>query len=145
MKPEFEEYLGSISVPAALRGRIAIHYESFRFLCPEDITGIFVGDYITQEATRIYESLHFFSDSFVMEAKNFSVADHFDRALVVLPLRYFIMNKQDYDFKKATDASRMYFLGYLPGDIRFEFKASKENCDFLRDLIHKYILPKNRR
>jgi hypothetical protein len=77
MKPEFEEYLGSIGVPAALRERVAIHYESFAVLCPEEITGIFVGEYITQEATRIYDSLHFCSASFIMEAKNFAVADNF--------------------------------------------------------------------
>lgn len=145
MKPEFVEYIAVIGVPAALQERIAIHYECFQAFCPEEIGGIFVTDYITKEATRIYGSLHFVSDSFIMEAKEFATDDHLEMALFERPLKYWTLRKQDYDLKKATEASRIYFTGHLTENLGFELKGSKENCDFLRDLVLRYFLPRPRR
>jgi len=49
--------------------------------------------------------------------------------------------KQDYDFKKATEKSRFYSNSTLDFDFGMEFKASKENCDYLKEIILRYILP----
>lgn len=144
MKPEFVRYLESIDASRVVRERIATIYDFYRRTCPEEITGIFVTDYIKEDGTRTYENLWFFSGSFVMEAKNFLAEDDFDLATLEQPPVYLTVKKKDYDFTKATDKSRLYLDFYLAvgSEFRATLKASRENCDFLRDIISTYLLLK---
>lgn len=76
-----------------------------------------------------------------MEAKQFIKKDDFDITPIKNRILYWRIEKQDYDFKKATEKSRLYLEFTLDTGISGEFKASKENCDYLRDIILKYVLP----
>ena len=142
MREEFIEYLKSIGLAEALCERIETIYEFYNSgICPDEITGIFVTDYITGDGTREYENLWFFSEKYAMEAKQFIKEDDFDITPIKNRIQYWRIKKQDYDFKKATEKSRLYLIFALDTGVRGEFKASKENCDYLIDIILKYVLP----
>ena len=143
MKQKFIEYLESIGIKAgSLLGRIESIYEFYLEMCPDEIVDIFVTDYIDSEGKREYGELLFFSDRYVMEAKGFAEGkDDFDIAPIKGGVQYYEIRKQEYDFKEATDESRLHFLFKLDIGVSGEFKASKENCDVLRDIILRHMKP----
>ena len=141
MKEEFMKYLKSIGLTEALCKRIETIYEFYSSVCPDEITGIFVTDYLTKDGSREYENLWFFSEKYAMEAKQFIKKDDFDTTPIKNRIQYWRIEKKDYDFKIATEKSRLHLVFALDSGISGEFKASKENCDHLRDIILKYVLP----
>src|SRR5437667_9868775 len=75
-------------------------------ICPGQITDIFVSEYIDSNGTREYESLGFFSDSLVMEAKQFVHEDSFYVAVVRHQITHIEIREQGYNFVRASDRSR---------------------------------------
>ena len=69
-----------------------------------------------------------------MEAKQFLLQDDYDITPLTKKLKYISINKQDYDFIKATSKSRMIIRITTDNSVRGEFKSSQENCDYLRDI-----------
>ncbi|MGB2841353.1 MAG: hypothetical protein WBC40_02560 [Halobacteriota archaeon] len=141
MEKEFITYLKSIGLTEAIRKRIETIHEFYREICPDKITGIFVTNYMEEDGERMYENLWFFSENYCMEAKQFIAKDDFDITPIRSRIYYWTIQKQDYDFKKATEKSRLYLKFKLDTSIHGEFKASKENCDYLREIFLKYIVP----
>ncbi|MHC2995399.1 MAG: hypothetical protein IBV53_07870 [Candidatus Atribacteria bacterium] len=141
MKKEFIIYLKSIDITNAHRGRVETIYKFYQEICPDEITGIFITDYIEKDGSREYENLWFFSEECCMEAKQFITKDDFDITPIKKRVLYWTIQKQDYDFKKATKKSRLYLKLVLDTGIEGELKAAKENCDYLRKIILKYVVP----
>lgn len=141
MEKEFITYLKSIGITEAIRKRIETIHEFYREICPDKITGIFVTNYMEEDGERMYENLWFFSENYCMEAKQFIAKDDFDITPIRSRIYYWTIRKQDYDFKKATEKSRLYLKFKLSTRIEGEFKASKENCDYLREIFLKYVVP----
>lgn len=143
MKKEFTDYLELISIKGgALLERIESIYEFYLEMCPDEIVDIFVTDYIDSEGKREYENLCFFSDGYIMEAKGFAMGkDDFDITPIKDRVKYYEIQKQDYDFKEATEKSRLALHFVLDTEVHGKFKASKENCDALRDIILKHVKP----
>jgi len=141
MKEEFIKYLESIGLTETLCKRIETIYEFYKDVCPDEIADIFVTDYITEDGSREYENLWFFSEKYAMEAKQFITKDDFDITPIKNRIHYCRIQKWDYDFKKATEKSRLYLRCDQDTGMSCEFKASKENCDYLKDIILNYILP----
>lgn len=140
MKEEFIKYLESIGITKALRERIETTYEFYQEICPDEITGIFITDYIKEDGSREYENLWFFSEKNCMEAKQFITKDDFDITPIKKRVYYWTIQKQDYDFKKATKKSRVHLKFDLDTGIVGVLKAAKENCDYLREIILKYVV-----
>ena len=147
MKQEFVDYLESIGIKAgSLLYQIESIYEFYLEMCPDEITDIFVTDYIDSEGKREYENLWFFSDRYLMEAKGFAAGkDDFDIAPMKDRVERCAIQKQGYDFKEATDESRLHFLFKLDIGVSGELKASKENCDALKDIILRHVKPNLKR
>lgn len=141
MKETFITYLKSIGISEALRKRIETILEFYQEICLDEITGIFVTDYVKKDGEREYENLWFFSEKYCMEAKLFVTKEDFDITPLQKHIVYWSVQKQDYDFKIATARSRLHLNFKLDTTIEGELKASKENCDYLRDIILKYIAP----
>lgn len=143
MNQEFIDYLKSIGMVDVLQQRVSAIYDFYEKVCPEKILSIFVSEYIKKDGAREYENLTFFSEKSVMEAKQFLTGDNFDFAPMGKRVFYWRIKKQDYDFQKATEKSRLNLrvnlsptvMGYLL------FKASKENCDHLKEVFIKHLLP----
>lgn len=143
MKQEFVDYLESIGIKAgSLFDQIESIYEFYSEMCPDEIEDIFVTDYIDSEGKGEYENMWFFSGRYLMEAKGFAAGkDDFDIAPIKDRVERCAIQKQDYDFKEATDKSRLHLLFNLDTGAIADFKASKENCDALRDIILKHVKP----
>lgn len=141
MKEEFTGYLKSIGITETFRKRIETIYEFYGNICPDEIGGIFVTDYIKEDGSREYQNLWFFSPKYCMEAKLFITTDDFDITPIQKRVYYWTVEKKNYDFKKATEKSRLHLKITLDAGIKGDLKASKGNCDHLRNIILRYIAP----
>lgn len=142
MKPEFVRYLESIGTSQTLRERAETIFQFYRHLCPEEIVTIFACDYIGGDGARVFGALWFLSDNYAMEAKEFMTKDDFDITPMAKNRMYLRIQKEEYDFQKATDKSRLHIEWTVNERLTGVLKASKENCDFLRDLIRQYVAPR---
>lgn len=140
MKNEFIEYLKSIGLTEPIIGRIEHIYQFYKEISSDEIRDIFVTEYIKADGSREYENLWFFSSKCCMEAKLFITKDDFDMAPMRNDVVYLDIRKQDYDFKKATEKSRIE-LRFRLSEVHGILKASKENCDHLKRILLEYILP----
>ncbi len=57
MKDEFLEYLESIGMTKTLCKRVETIYAFYTEICPDEITDIFITDYIKEDGTREYQNL----------------------------------------------------------------------------------------
>jgi len=141
MKQDFIKYLQSIDLTETLLQRIKVIHEFYKKLCPEKITGLFVSDYITMDGEKNYENLYFFSERYIMKAKHFIERDDFNMTLIKEKIYHLQIQKLDYDFNKATEKSRLYLEFILDTGMVYNFKASKKNCDYLKNVLFQYVLP----
>lgn len=141
MKDQFTAYLKSIGMSDVLIRRVETINKFYQDICLEEITDIFVTEFIKEDGTREYENLWFFSQTHAMEAKSFISRDEFDMTPLHKKVTYWTVEKQDYDFAKATEKSRVHLTISLRHPVRGIFRASRENCDFLRDVLRKHIMP----
>jgi hypothetical protein len=109
-------------------------------LSPEEILDIFVSESINPEGQKVPENLWFFSKSYMMEAHNFPSAVHIDFTPHA-SISYTVFDAQDYDFQTPQPSSRLTVQLRL-NEIAGVLKASGENCNVLRDIGTKYLLPR---
>jgi hypothetical protein len=144
MKKDFTDYLESIGITDPIIKRIEeicqFHERILTEGLKEEIVDIFVTDYILKDGTRQYENLWLFSKNYVMEAKLFIKQDDFDISPYVKLIDYLAIKKESYDFIKFNEKSKLY-IEYVSKTNSGEFKATKENCDYLRNIYLKYMLP----
>jgi hypothetical protein len=145
MKKQFSDYITAIGLTESLVKRVETIYDFYANLLKIDIEDIFVTDFIDKEGVRHYQNLWFFSKNYWMEAKGFVSSDNFDSMNIVSVIVYWVIEKTEYDFVKATEKSRLSINVHpsvfeLPST---DFKASRENCDFLRDLFLKHIISRS--
>lgn len=143
MKPEFEEYFKSIGITSdEYCRRIEEIMSFFLEFTEEEIDDIFVDEYIKEDGTRIYEGITLYSNSYDMAGLDFLTEDHFHFFLRKKKMEGFKIKKKNYDFKKATDTSRLNIeMFYDSRNLISDFKASKENCNHLKQIFLKYFLP----
>lgn len=139
-KLDIGAYLEAIEMPEPFRKRVFTAYEFYLKICAEKIIDVLVSDYLNEDGTRQYENLSFFSETYCMEAKQFITQDDFDITPIV-KMNYLRIQKNNYDFSKATEKSKLYVFFGMETRVRGEFKASKENCDYLKDIILKRLMP----
>jgi hypothetical protein len=140
MKEHFATYLKAIGMSDTLLGRVQTIYDFFKEICPEDISSIFVDDIIKEDGTREYETLYLFARRFLMEAKHFITQDQFEMALLDQQVFHWSVEKQDYDFRNATEKSRLHITIYLGTRIQADFKGAKNNCDFLKEIFRAHFV-----
>ena len=143
MKAEYIEYLEVLGIKTIIRERIEEIYKFFSEISSEEIEDLFVSEYLQEDGNRIYEHVRFFSKNFGMVAADFLNTDRFN-IFRLNPKNTFALSvrKKDYDFKKANVKSRMTVVLYwLNVNKTSTLKASKENCDYLKNIIIKKYLP----
>jgi len=143
MKAEFLEYLKLIGITEEkYLKRIETIIEVHSTICQEEIIDIFVDEYIKEDGTREYDGITFFSNEYVFGATQFLTEDNFMFSKRMKNVTVITIKGNNYDFKKATENSRLNME--IRHDIRELygiFKASKENCDYLKKIYFKYIAP----
>jgi hypothetical protein len=141
MKREFEIYLDSVGIAGPIKNRIGFILEDFEQICPQEINDIFISEFIKDDGTREYESLWFFSNLYVMEAKKFINEDDFDISPIAKRISYFKATKKEYRFGIATDQSRLLLDFSTNLHVKCTLKASKTNCSELWKIFLKYVKP----
>ena len=141
MEEKFINYLKSIGITETLHEKIEEIYKFYKDICPDEITDIFVTEYVKEDGSREYQNLWFFSPKYCMEAKLFVTQDDFDIAPIGNRIERWGIKKQDYDFKKVTEKSRFYLNFITDSNTRAAFQASKKNCDYLKNIFLQYVLP----
>ncbi|MEA3338617.1 MAG: hypothetical protein U9R15_01495 [Chloroflexota bacterium] len=141
MQQKFIDYLESIGIKSGLLlDRIESIHAFYIGMCPGEIEDIFVTEYIDSDGKREYENMWFFSDRYIMDAKGFAAgSDEFVITQIRGKVAHFRIKKQDYDFKAATERSRLHLMVHFNTAAVANLTASKENCDALRDIILKYV------
>lgn len=134
------EYLRDIGILEPLQRKIEGIYEIFRKLCPDTIIDMFINDYIDEDGTRRYEHLRFFSEKHVMSAMNFVTEEDLRIGPIKRQIRLIRIQKKDYDLQNATEQSRLIVIVEYNGTLS-TLKACKRNCDYLRDIVRKFIVP----
>jgi hypothetical protein len=144
MKEEFVAYLKSIGITSVpfLKRVEEIHDFAVDSGIIRNMDDILVEDYINSDGSREYTCLNFFSADVIFSANGFLIRDDFAASPTVKDIYYLKINKESYDFKNATEHSRLtvdlYYSGLTGGG---NYKAAKENCDQLRKMILKYFVP----
>jgi hypothetical protein len=141
MNLEFENYMKYIGLPADLRNRVEAFYGFWRVLCPDKIEWMFVNDFVNKDQSRVFDSLLFFSQHYVMEAKDFGTKENFHMGKLELPVIFLSVQTEDYDFKKATEKSRLFFRASLTASTSATLRGSRENCDCLWQLVVQHFAP----
>lgn len=139
LPPIHRKYLGSLGMLKPLIDKAANAYDFYRGMITGPIPGFFVGEYITGEGRREYESLWLFTPRLVMEAKRFIIEDDFDFTPLRMKVIYFRLQMTNYDFEKAVSTSRLSVRARDQNDIVYELRASGMNCDRLRDVSKRFL------
>lgn len=141
MKEEYSSYLKQIGITGLFYNRAKEVYEFYEKLYPGAVQDVFVTDYIDSEGKRQYENLWFFTSTLVLEAKRFLTEDNFDSAPLKKKVQRWQVNRTEYNFEKASTKSRLSITVELKFANDCTLKASQENCDHLRDIFIKHIVP----
>ena len=143
MKTEFIGYLKLIGITAEeYLKRIETIIEVHSTICQEEIIDIFVDDYFKEDGTREYDGLTFFSDEYIFGAAQFLTEDNFILSKRMKNVTTIKIKGKNYDFKKATENSRLNIeIKHEIRELFGNFRASKENCDHLKNIYFKHIVP----
>lgn len=142
---EFLKYLHAIGMNKPLIDKVKKYYD---FYIPifkiygEKIEDIFISEYSLEEGERIYENIWFFSKKLCGEVKQFnSEQENIDITPLYKHIIYWNIKKSNYDFNKASKNSSLYIEFRFGTKVIGSLRASKENCNFLRDIFYKHIAP----
>jgi hypothetical protein len=138
------KYLDSIGIMEPIRKRIESLYKDVQKIFPEEqIIDIFVEDYIQDDGTRKYQHIAFYTkNNLAMSVNEFMSSDDIRVASIKNNITYIEVHKTNYDFVKATESSRLIIQARVQySGLTLSSKASKENCDYLKDIMKKYIIP----
>ena len=141
----FKEYLTKIGITDPLCQRI----DAIFGLAAEmygarvaDTTDILVTDYIEADGSRVYAGVDFYLKDYVISSVDLTGDVNLITSKIGKNVVFIHVKAKDYDFKKATEKSRLYVTcAYTSLNLSSDFKAAKENCDYLKEIIRKYIVP----
>jgi hypothetical protein len=139
----FSGYLRDIAISNTLQDKIDQILQSFAKIYPVDFEDIFIEDYVREDGTRDYDSLYFFSSAYWMEAATFTSMAKL--AFFNFPTIQVEIESQDYDFEHWNEKSRLLVKFYGPQGQSGQMRAAKKNCDYLRDILRKWLVPQVQR
>lgn len=141
MKSEFQKYLKDIGVTEPIQDRV----EHFYGLCGkigfENLQDIFVDDYLTEDKSRKYTGLSFFSKNLIFSVPNFLTDDKINIANQRTWINRIAITVQNFDFIKANDKSLISVHTFHDASDTGFYKASQKNCVHLVRILRKYIRP----
>jgi len=138
------EYYEFLSLTPPVRSRVEEVVSQIRALCQEDMSDIFISEYVQQDGSHIYGSVWTFSKTFVSEGLLLQAADstRFDVVQVKGNVAQIVIEQRHFDWNApAADSSR------LTVEVRFrltglvgQMQATGRNCEVLRELVMKYLV-----
>jgi len=120
------------------------HLNFSRKLCPDDIkdtSSMFISEDGNAKGAEAFKDLWLFYGEYCFLVKDFKINDQIE----LISLRNTIMRcelqRQDYDFNVADGNSRLSLTCYLESGLILNMKATQINCDYLKDIYKKHIIP----
>lgn len=141
MEAEWATYLESIGIQGPFLKRVEEVLDFYQQVYPGQIEDIFVTEYFDKDGNRHYESVWLFSKTATMEAKQFLAGDDFDSVPLRQQVKYWSIKKTEYNFRETSTESRIMLHFELLSGVSGDLKASRENCEHLKSLFLKYIIP----
>lgn len=141
MKPEFQKYLKNIGVTKPIQNRVEHFYCLCRDMAFGQLLGVFIDEYLTEDKTRKYTGLSFFSQYFIFSVTNFLTDDKIEIFNIKTCFDSITIIVENFDFKKANDKSLMSVQIYHSTVAKGGYKASQKNCEYLVRILRKYIRP----
>jgi hypothetical protein len=140
MKSKFTKYFVSLEMDSFAQQRAGAVIEVCQKWLQMDIAEVFVSEYLDEGGNRVYEHFWMFTERCGLEARNFLRSDNLDCVVLSKNVGRWKYEKKDYDFVKSRPTSRLTVNFNLPSALA-SMRASKQNCDRLRDIFKKYIAP----
>lgn len=143
MKPaDFSDYFTSLGIAKPIFDRIGILYDRALVLVPNfDLEQVMVNDYIESDGTRRYSDLRLYGKEYTFVMPDFVNSDTILVNFNVRDLLSIRVESTDYDFKKATEKSRLHATTLYEFGGKGDLIAAKENCDHLIQVIEKVYKP----
>lgn len=141
MNNEFENYCSSVGMGDSLKQQVSeLHDQLSMFIPAQPIEDIFIGEYVTNDGIRQYDTLHFFTRSNVFEIESFVSKPRI--WIARYEPCYFEMTKEDFDLSTPAESSRFNVsVSWASQGYMLNMRASGENCSKLLNVVQKYILP----
>jgi hypothetical protein len=142
MKEEFLAYLNDLRASSVVISRVENLIDLLHEIVTIEFTGIFLNDFITQDGIMQFDALYLFSDREIIQAKNFLQMDNFEFGGYKEAISSIEIQGQDYNFKTTSEKSRFTIsLNCVVGARYYQFKASKQNCNYLKSIYDVYLRP----
>jgi hypothetical protein len=141
MKKDMLDYCHSIGLTEPFLERIKYLYKMVVEVIKEEPVEFLIEEYINGEGVRTYTDVSFFCENYWIEINQFLTDDKLLIHKIGQHVIAINIAKQDYDFKKATERSRLNVEIMCDNHFGGNYKASKENCDYLWTIICKYYIP----
>jgi len=139
LKSEFSDYLKQFKISQTITDRIHEIYNTYVDILGLELDDIFITDYVTSANDRKLENLWFFNSKYMFEAKDFTTGFNID-AMRLDVIIHWEIKKRDYDFKTATEKSRLTIsTKEFEASIGSTMRASGENCNQLFYIFQKYF------
>lgn len=145
MNSKFKEYLSELGMGNILIDKVEESFLFFETNFIEEIEDIFVEEYITQDGSREYISVQFFSSEHVFEVQNFMITNELTCFPYINCINTIHIIKEDYDFNEANDNSKFEIKYSTDRGTITTLKSSKRNCDHLKNIFEKYLRPNIRK
>ena len=149
MKTEYEEYLQTVDIHlrANLHKRILEAIPLMEALSPEPLQDILITEGSDNEERRLYYSLYMFSEHYIAEANNIDGPSQTLYNLFILKnsVINLTLSLDNYDLKKAANRkSWVAFHVGLASDRNLQLRATRQNCEKVKQIYEKYIKPNYR-
>lgn len=142
MEDKFIEYFKLIGITKEVYlDRIETIMKVQSELCQEEIIDVYVDEYINEDGTREYQDLSLFSAGYSFGAHQFLTNDKFSIIALGKKIFHVVVKEKNYDFKHATSISRLIIDMHYDMGASGTYRASQENCDALKQIYFKYIIP----
>ena len=141
MKTEWLNYLESVGLEGIFLSRVEEVLNFYEQVYPDQIEDIFISEYVDNDRNRHYEGMWLFTENSFMEAEGFLNEHDFDSSPLKGEVSYWNIRKTEYNFRQATAESRMALDFSARTRVRGKLKSSGENCDKLKEIFLKYIIP----
>jgi hypothetical protein len=143
MKPEFRNYLSSVDIHLTepLYAKIEEIESDLKLICPEEIKAIFVNEYRQHDGKREYLAAVFFSDHYLMEARNILQPEKALDIAFYKNVDHVLWSTMNYNFQAATEKSAATLTFRFEGGMTMTMRASGKNCDALYQVFLERVKP----
>lgn len=141
MKAQWKRYLKEIGMRTALIKRIESAERAVAAVCPDQLRDLFVSEYLSQDGTRNYEHVFFFTDEHAIRVTNFLTEQTLDIDAIAYGIVNLVITGTDFDFGETSEKSRLTVHYHTAGGCTADLRASKENCAYLLNVVRRWLAP----